>query len=72
MSSNATSDSSSEYRGGESVTSKLERREVFEASGAGIARVTTSSGDVTIWRVGEQRHRGHLERQGRLVSAHAR
>src|ERR1700686_1948894 len=48
MSSNATSDRSSEYRGGESVTSKLERREVFEAAGAGISRVTTSSGDVTI------------------------
>jgi DUF4097 and DUF4098 domain-containing protein YvlB len=48
MSNNATSDRSSEHRGGESVISKLERHEVFEASGAGIARVTTSSGDVTI------------------------
>ena len=48
MSNNATSDRSSEYRGGESVISKLERHEVFEASGAGIARVTTSSGDVII------------------------
>ena len=48
MSSNAASDRLSEYRGGESVTSTLERHEVFEASGAGVARVTTSSGDVTI------------------------
>jgi hypothetical protein len=30
------------------MTSKVERHEVFEASGPGIARVTTSSGDVTI------------------------
>ncbi len=48
MSSNATSDRSSENRGGEEVTSKVERHEVFEATGAGSARVTTSSGDVTI------------------------
>ena len=48
MSSNATSDRSSEYRRGEEVTSKLERHEVFETAGAGTARVTTSSGDVTI------------------------
>jgi hypothetical protein len=43
-----TSDRSSEYRGGEAVTSKLERHEVFEATGPGTARVTTASGDVTI------------------------
>lgn len=48
MLNNETSDRSSEYQGGEAVTSNLERREVFEAAGAGIARVTTSSGDVTI------------------------
>jgi DUF4097 and DUF4098 domain-containing protein YvlB len=49
MSSNATSDSSSDIQGGEDVvTSKLERREVFEATGAASARITTSSGDVTI------------------------
>ncbi len=30
------------------MTSNLERREVFEATGPGVARVTTSSGDVTI------------------------
>ena len=45
---NATSDKSSAHRGGEAMTSKVERHEVFEASGPGIARVTTSSGDVTI------------------------
>jgi DUF4097 and DUF4098 domain-containing protein YvlB len=44
-----TSDKSSEYRGGdETVTSKLERHEVFETTGPGTARVTTASGDVTI------------------------
>src|SRR5580704_12487214 len=49
MSSNATTDSSSDDRGGEEVTtSKLERHEVFEATGAANARVTTASGDVTI------------------------
>jgi hypothetical protein len=48
MFSNETSGRSSEYRGGEEVTSKPERREVFEASGPLNARVTTSSGDVTI------------------------
>ena len=48
MTGSATSDKSSEYRGGEAVTSKLERHEVFEATGPGIARVTTASGDVTI------------------------
>src|SRR5580658_7885236 len=44
----ATSDRSSENRGGEVVTSKLERHEVFEVSGPCTARVTTASGDVTI------------------------
>jgi hypothetical protein len=44
----ASSDKSSEYRGGEVVTSTSERHEVFEATGPGIARVTTASGDVTI------------------------
>src|ERR1700689_3123992 len=48
MSSSATSDRSSEYRGGEAVTSKLERHEVFEAAGPGTARVTTASGEGTI------------------------
>jgi hypothetical protein len=49
MSSNATTDSSSDDRGGEEVTtSKLERHEVFEATGAANAYVTTASGDVTI------------------------
>src|SRR5580700_10402493 len=49
MSSNAMSDNSSDDRGGEDgVTSKLERHEVFEATGAVTARVTTASGDVTI------------------------
>ena len=48
MSSNAASDRSSENRGGEAVTSTVERHEVFQATGAGSARVTTSSGDVTI------------------------
>jgi len=49
MSSNAASDRSSDYRGGEEVvTSKLERREVFEATGPATARITTASGDVTI------------------------
>jgi DUF4097 and DUF4098 domain-containing protein YvlB len=49
MSSIATSDKSSEYRGGEeAVTSKLERHEGFETSGPATARVTTASGDVTI------------------------
>src|SRR5579863_10144677 len=44
-----TSDRSSDYRGGEEVvTSKLERREVFEANGVATARITTASGDVTI------------------------
>jgi Putative adhesin len=49
MTNNESSDRSSDHRGGEEgVTSKLERHEVFEATGAAIARVTSSSGDVTI------------------------
>ena len=48
MTRNTTSDKSSDYRGGETVTSQLERHETFEATGPSIARVTTSSGDVTI------------------------
>jgi hypothetical protein len=49
MSSSTTSDTSSGNEGGETVvTSNLERREVFEATGAVSARVTTSSGDVTV------------------------
>ena len=49
MSSSTTSDrSSDDVGGGTIVTSKLERREVFEASGVVNARVTTSSGDVTV------------------------
>ena len=49
MSSNTSSDRSSDNGGGETiVTSKLERHEVFEASGAVTARVTTASGDVTV------------------------
>lgn len=46
--SNNTSDPSSGHEVRESaVTSNLERREVFEATGAASVRVTTSSGDVT-------------------------
>jgi DUF4097 and DUF4098 domain-containing protein YvlB len=48
MSRNTTSDRSSEYRGGDSMSKKLERHEVFETSGPSNARVTTASGDVTI------------------------
>jgi DUF4097 and DUF4098 domain-containing protein YvlB len=49
MSSSATSDRSSDYRGGEEVvTSDLERHEVIEATGPAVARITTASGDVTI------------------------
>jgi hypothetical protein len=49
MSNNTVSDRSSANEGGETVvTSKLERHEVFDASGAVSARVTTSSGDVSV------------------------
>jgi DUF4097 and DUF4098 domain-containing protein YvlB len=49
MFSNTTSDrSSGNQRGGTVVTPKLERHEQFEASGVVSARVTTSSGDVTV------------------------
>jgi hypothetical protein len=48
MFSSTTSDKSSGYRGGDAVTAKLERHEVFETSGPGTVRVTTASGDVTI------------------------
>jgi len=45
---NAASDKSSDYRGGDAVTDKLERHEVFETSGPATAHITTASGDVTI------------------------
>ena len=49
MFNSTTSDKSSGYRRGDEVmTSKLERHEVFEASGPTTARVTTASGDITI------------------------
>lgn len=48
MFSSETSDKSSENRGGEVSTARVERHEVFEASGPGIAHITTASGDVTI------------------------
>jgi DUF4097 and DUF4098 domain-containing protein YvlB len=40
--------SSNNVGGGTVVTSKVERRELFEATGPTIARVTTMSGDVTV------------------------
>jgi hypothetical protein len=48
MSSSETFDRSSYNRGGVGMSSKLERHEVFETTGATTARVTTASGDVTI------------------------
>ena len=48
MTSNERDDRSSDRQGGKAVISTVERREVFESSGVATARVTTSSGDVTI------------------------
>jgi len=60
MSSIATSDKSSEYRGGEEAVTSKPRAATKDSNVRPCnGRVTTASGDVTIGASGEQRDRSH-------------